>query len=101
MTHFQSMLRYQGGRTFDDFLKFLEDQLEADKGFARSPALDELATSWLGAAPGEGQEGLIAKVQSTQPIKPNAVCGEMLADEPLAGVAADNRDSGTARCLTS
>ena len=56
--------RYQGGRTFDDFLKFLEDQLEADKGFARSPALDELATNWLTASAGEGQDSLIAKVSS-------------------------------------
>ena len=61
------MLRYQGGRTFDAFLKFLEDQLEADKGFARSPALDELAVAWLDAAPGGGQEGLIAKVRTLDP----------------------------------
>ena len=56
--------RYQGGRTFDDFLKFLEDQLEADKGFARSPALDVIATSWLTASAGDGQDSLIAKVLS-------------------------------------
>jgi len=63
-----SCCRYQGGRTFNDFLKFLEDQLEADKGFARSPALDALATMWMSTAPGPGQEGLITKARTQQPI---------------------------------
>ncbi len=62
-----SRCRYQGGRTFDDFLKFLEEQLEADKGFARHPALDMLATTWLSTAPGPAQEGLITKARTQQP----------------------------------
>ena len=53
--------RYQGGRKYADFLKFLEDQLEADKGFARSPAMDKLASSFL-AASSEDKAGVIAEV---------------------------------------
>jgi protein disulfide-isomerase A6 len=46
----ESHTPYQGARTYDGFLSFIEDQLENDKGFARSAGLDALATKFLGAA---------------------------------------------------
>ena len=88
--------RYQGGRTFNDFLKFLEDQLDADKGFARSPALDELATSWLGAAPGDAQESLIAKVRAQRRSNWHVACnGVRLGCTVLSGAA--SRRHGTSQ----
>ena len=56
-----SWRRYQGGRTYEEFLKFLLDQLEADKGFARSPVMDKLASSFL-AASDDDKNGVIAEV---------------------------------------
>lgn len=63
--------RYQGGRKYADFLKFLEDQLEADKGFARSPAMDKLASSFL-AASSEDKAGVIAEVCACR-VAPNCI----------------------------
>lgn len=67
--------RYQGGRTYDAFLKFLEDQLEADKGFARSPALDKLASAFLGSAAEGDRSGIITQAWHTP--WPGACCSEL------------------------
>lgn len=41
---------FTGQRTHEGFIKFIEDALAADKGFARIPSLDELAASFGSAA---------------------------------------------------
>lgn len=41
---------YQGARSYEGFLAFINDQLENDKGFARSDALDAFATRFVEAA---------------------------------------------------
>ena len=40
---------YSGGRNLDGFLKYIDDALAADKGFARIPALDTLAATFSSA----------------------------------------------------
>ena len=37
---------YSGGRTADAFMSFIEGKLAEDKGFARVPALDRLASAF-------------------------------------------------------
>ena len=46
---------YQGGRTLDDFLKFINEKVSADAGFARVDALVPLAQVRRGAGRGGGQ----------------------------------------------
>jgi hypothetical protein len=40
---------YNGGRTAEDFLKFLEEKIAADKGFARVAALDKIVGGKIAA----------------------------------------------------
>lgn len=37
---------YSGGRTADAFMSFIKGKLAEDKGFARVPALDRLASAF-------------------------------------------------------
>lgn len=53
---------YQGARTHAGFLSFLQQQLENDKGFARSDALDAFASKFLEAA----EDGRAAVVDETK-----------------------------------
>lgn len=40
------MRSYSSGRTADAFMSFIKDKLAEDKGFARVPALDRLASAF-------------------------------------------------------
>lgn len=57
--------RYQGGRTLNDFLKFIDDKIKADAGFARVAALDALAHKFVAAAV-EDKEALIKKAEAVE-----------------------------------
>jgi hypothetical protein len=49
---------YQGARSADKFMEFIDEQLSKDKGFARVEALDELAKEFVKVGgPGAGGGG--------------------------------------------
>lgn len=67
---------YQGPRGYDGFLKFIEEQLEADKGFARSSGLDSLATQFLDAVE-DARSGIVEQI--------SAAAGALTGDDKSAG----------------
>mmetsp|Transcript_3663 Transcript_3663/g.10599 ORF Transcript_3663/g.10599 Transcript_3663/m.10599 type:complete len:326 (+) Transcript_3663:94-1071(+) len=54
---------YQGARTYEAFLEFLEKALENDKSFARSLSMDALATKFLEAAE-DGRAAVVEEVKT-------------------------------------
>ena len=46
LTGMHGMGSYSGGRTADAFMSFIKGKLAEDKGFARVPALDRLASAF-------------------------------------------------------